>query len=82
MLITLIGCSGGMILALIFCLLQEHLGLIKMGAGYTVTDAYPIAIKFTDFILVFLTVMVISVIASGISAKVSIKGLADIKQEL
>ena len=82
MLITLIGCIGGMVLALLFCLLQEHLGLIKMGAGYTATDAYPIAIKFTDFILVFLTVMVISVIASGISAKVSIKGLEDIKQEL
>jgi lipoprotein-releasing system permease protein len=82
MLISAIGCIGGLILALIFCLLQQHYGFIKMGSQYTSIDAYPIALKVTDFILVFLTVMVISVIASGISARLSIKGLEDIKQEL
>jgi len=82
MLITLIGCLGGMLLALIFCLVQEHFGWIKMGSAYTAMDAYPIAIKLSDFGLVFLTVMVISVIAAGISAKISVKSLDDIKQDL
>lgn len=82
MLITLIGCIGGILLALIFCLIQQHFGWIKMGTQYTTMDAYPIALKFTDFVLVFLTVMIISVIAAGISARVSIKGLQDIKQDL
>ena len=48
----------------------------------TVIDAYPIDIKVSDFGLVFLTVGIISVIASGISAQLSIKGLNDIKQDL
>jgi lipoprotein-releasing system permease protein len=82
MLITLIGCLGGMALALIFCLVQEHFSWIKMGSQYTAMDAYPIAIKASDFALVFLTVMVISVIAAGISAKISVKSLDDIKQDL
>jgi len=82
MLITLIGCVGGMLLALIFCLVQEHFAWIKMGSAYTAMDAYPIAIKLSDFCLVFLTVMVISVIAAGISAKISVKSLDDIKQDL
>jgi lipoprotein-releasing system permease protein len=82
MLITLIGCIGGIVLALIFCLVQEHFGWIKMGSAYTAMDAYPIALKLSDFGLVFLTVMVISVIAAGISAKISVKSLDDIKQDL
>jgi lipoprotein-releasing system permease protein len=35
-----------------------------------------------DFLLVFLTVTGIAVIASGISARLSIKGLDEIKQDL
>jgi len=82
MLITLIGCVGGILLALIFCLVQQYFGWIKMGTQYTAMDAYPIALKLSDFVLVFLTVMIISVIAAGVSARVSVKGLEDIKQEL
>ncbi|WP_448701077.1 ABC transporter permease [Mucilaginibacter sp. AW1-3] len=82
MLITLIGCVSGMLLALIFCVLQQKFGMIKIGSNYTTMDAYPIALKFTDFVLVFITVMGISVIAAGISARVSVKGLEDIKQDL
>jgi lipoprotein-releasing system permease protein len=82
MLITLIGCVGGMLLALVFSLLQYNYKLVKMGSTYTTMDAYPIGIKASDFALVFLTVMVISVIAAGISAKISVKSLDDIKQDL
>ncbi len=80
--ISAIGCICGLALALIFCLAQQHFGFIKMGSAYTGIDAYPIALKVSDFILVFFTVMLIAVIASGISARVSVKGLEDIKQEL
>ena len=45
-------------------------------------DAYPVTLMPGDFILVFLTVGVIAVIAAGISARLSIKGLNDIKQDL
>jgi lipoprotein-releasing system permease protein len=82
MMISFIGCAAGIILGLAFCLVQQHFGLIKMGSKMSVIDAYPIDIKVSDFCLVFLTVGIISVIAAGISARLSIKGLDEIKQDL
>ncbi|MDB5133671.1 MAG: transporter permease [Mucilaginibacter sp.] len=82
MMISFIGCVAGIIVGLIFCIFQEQFGFIKFGDNLTAIDAYPIALKFTDFILVFLTVTIIATIASGISARLSIKRLDEIKQEL
>jgi lipoprotein-releasing system permease protein len=82
MMITAIGCIIGIVLGTIFCLLQQHYGWIKMGAKMTVLDSYPIDLKVKDFGLVLLTVGGISVIAAGISARLSIKGLDEIKQDL
>ncbi|QJD95913.1 ABC transporter permease [Mucilaginibacter robiniae] len=82
MMISMVGCIIGMLLGLIFCVLQQQFGLVKMGGQLMVIDAYPIALKASDFALVFLTVTVIAVIASGISARLSVKGLDEIKQEL
>jgi lipoprotein-releasing system permease protein len=82
MMISVFGCIVGIALGLGFCLLQQHYGLIKMGATLSVLDAYPVDLEITDFGLVFLTVGAISVIASGISARLSIKGLDEIKQDL
>src|SRR5258708_11146967 len=72
MMISFIGCIAGIVVGLIFCVLQEQFGFIKFGDNMTVIDAYPIALKFTDFILVFLTVTGIATIASGISERLSI----------
>ncbi|MEO6852172.1 MAG: ABC transporter permease [Mucilaginibacter sp.] len=82
MMISFIGCIAGMMVGLIFCILQEKFGFIKFGDNLTAIEVYPVALKFTDFILVFLTVMGISAIASGISARLSIKRLGEIKEVL
>lgn len=82
MMISFIGCILGMTVGLIFCILQEQFGFIKFGDNMTLIDAYPIALKFTDFILVFFTVAGIASIASGISSRLSIKRLGEIKEEL
>lgn len=82
MMISLIGCVAGIILGLLFCILQQQFGLVTMGAKMAAVDAYPVSIRLSSFGLVFLTVGIISVIASGISARLSIKGLNDIKQDL
>lgn len=82
MMISVTGCITGMVVGLIFCVLQEELGFIKFGDNLTAIDAYPVAMKFMDFILVFLTVTAIAAIASGISARLSVKRLAEIKEEL
>lgn len=82
MMISVLGCVAGIIVGLIFCILQQQFGLIKINGSLTVIDAYPIDIKPGDFLLVFLTVLGIAVIASGISARLSVKGLSDLKQDL
>ena len=82
MMISLIGCMAGLVAGTVFCLLQQRYGFIKMGSSLTVMDAYPVTMKFFDYIIVFFTVVVIAVIASGISARLSVKRLGEIKQEL
>jgi lipoprotein-releasing system permease protein len=82
MMISFIGCVTGIILGLVFCILQQQFGLVKMGTRMSILDAYPVSLRLSSFVLVFLTVGAISVIASGISARLSIKGLNDIKQDL
>jgi lipoprotein-releasing system permease protein len=61
-------------LGLIFCLLQQKFGLIKMEGAELVTNVFPVAIKTLDFLLVFLTVLLISAIASYVSSRLSVKG--------
>ncbi len=82
MMISLTGCITGLIVGLVFCILQQRYGFIKISGSSTIIDAYPVDIKATDVGLVFLTVAIISAIASGISARLSIKGLDDIKHDL
>jgi lipoprotein-releasing system permease protein len=82
MMISITGCVAGLVVGLIFCLLQQYYKLVKMGGQIMVIDAYPVDIKAMDFVLVFLTVSGIAVIASAISARLSVKGLDDIKQDL
>ena len=82
MMISWIGCFGGLFIGLLFCLAQLQFGMIKMGGQTSVLDAYPVDLKFSDALLVFITVSVISVISSAISARVSVQGLDEIKQDL
>ena len=82
MMISGIGCIAGMVVGLIFCLLQQKYGFIKMGASMSVIDAYPIELRVKDFGLVLLTVGFIAVMASWISSRLSIKNLDDIKGDL
>ncbi|RYU87987.1 ABC transporter permease [Mucilaginibacter terrigena] len=82
MMISVIGCIAGLSLGLIICFIQQQFGLIKMGSAMSVLDAYPVAFKLGDIGLVFLTVTIIAVIASGISSSLSVKRLNEIKQDL
>ncbi|MDB5129047.1 FtsX-like permease family protein [Mucilaginibacter sp.] len=82
MMISVIGCISGLLLGLIVCFVQKQFGFIKMGSAISVLDAYPVAFKLSDIGLVFITVTVIAVIASGISSNLSVKRLDEIKQDL
>ncbi len=72
-LIALIGSFVGGVLGLFFCMLQERYGFIQTNEG-SLFDAYPVDIRYTDFIIIFLTVMLVSTIVSYVASKLSIKG--------
>lgn len=82
MMISMLGCITGMAAGLLFCLLQQHFGFIKMSGVNLMIDAYPVVIKWTDFILIFGTVLIVSLIASAISSRLSIKNTRYLRDDL
>ncbi|WP_395626229.1 FtsX-like permease family protein [Daejeonella sp.] len=82
MMISMLGCIAGMTVGLIFILLQQQFGFISMGGANMMIDTYPVAIKVFDFILVFGTVLLVSVIASAISSRLSVKNVGNLKEDL
>ncbi|MDR1918792.1 MAG: ABC transporter permease [Tannerellaceae bacterium] len=59
------GAAIGVATGLALCLLQQELGLIKMGvAGTFVIDNYPVEVAPTDIILIFLTVLSIGFLSA------------------
>ena len=82
MMISMLGCLGGMIAGLIFILLQQQFGFIKMSGNNLMISSYPVGIKLTDFFLVFGTVFLVSIIASAISSRLSIRNSMSLKEAL
>lgn len=82
MMISMLGCIAGMTVGLIFILLQQQFGFISMGGANMMIDTYPVAIKVFDFILVFGTVLLVSIIASAISSRLSVKNVGNLREDL
>jgi len=70
MLTILLGIVTGLFIGLGLAFLQQTFGFIAMGGGSFVINTYPIAIVFTDIILVSFTVFAIGLLASWYPAKV------------
>ncbi|WP_434381434.1 FtsX-like permease family protein [Sphingobacterium spiritivorum] len=82
MLIALIGSISGIIIGYAFCFLQDTFGFIRTGEGNnSIIDAYPVDIRLSDFLLVFLTVLLASVLISYLSSLLSVKAIGDLKAE-
>jgi len=62
--ITLIGCLVGLFLGFLVVLIQQTFGLVPI----TPTLAYPVSVKLENFVIVFLTISVLGIISSKISA--------------
>jgi len=83
MMITMTGCIVGLVVGFLFCLLQQKIGLVKMSQdNLVITNAYPVAFKWKDFVLVFLTVSVFSFVASALSSNLSVKKINHLNQDL
>jgi lipoprotein-releasing system permease protein len=56
------GAILGIIIGSAFCLLQQRFGLLKLGGGGNyIVDAYPVSLMLKDVILIFITVLVVSI---------------------
>lgn len=65
-----LGALGGVIVGLGICLLQEHLGMLKLGNGAEyVVSAYPVAVQVGDIALVCIIVLTLGVLSSWIPAR-------------
>ena len=61
-LISTLGAVLGIVLGLGLCLAQQHFGLLKLGqsSGNFIIDAYPVSVRATDVVAVFVTVALVS----------------------
>ena len=82
MMISMVGCVAGLIIGYLFCILQQRYGFIKMGDFNLITDSYPVTLKWLDFIIVLGTVLTVSVVASYISSRLSVKHIESIRDDL
>lgn len=58
-LIAGVGVVSGLILGFVTCLLQQHFGIVKLGAN-AVVEAFPVAMRWVDFLAAFLVVSLLS----------------------
>jgi len=68
LMMSVIGAGVGFYFALILLAAQQIFGIIKLEGSFVI-DAYPVEMKLTDFVLVFITVIIIGLLASWFPSK-------------
>jgi lipoprotein-releasing system permease protein len=68
LLLAVMGGMGGILLAVIICWLQIKYHLIPLQGGSFLINYYPVKLVATDFLLVFVTIGVVALLASWIPA--------------
>ena len=68
-LLSLIGGDIGISLSTIICLLQLKYHIITLSGGTFLIDYYPIKLLWSDYVIVFLTVLVIALLAAWVPAR-------------
>lgn len=69
MLFSGLGALLGVIFSVIMILCQQSFGIVEIPGGTFVISAYPMDMEIEDFLLVFFTVMIISLLSSWYPAK-------------
>jgi lipoprotein-releasing system permease protein len=80
LMISFTGTVTGLILGYIILFLQQRYGLISLGGGNGafIIDAYPVQMKWTDFVVVFFTVQIIGMLASWYPVRYLLRNFEDI----
>jgi lipoprotein-releasing system permease protein len=79
MMMSLLGAGTGMLFALIICLIQQYIGVIEMPGQTFVVKYYPVKIMLTDFLLVGIIVVVISMLMAWLPARRAVKNFMDLR---
>ena len=74
-LITLVATLLGLLLGIIISLLQEKFGIITLGDGSYIIDAYPVKLVFSDILIIIFTVLLIGYTASYFPVRYLVKKL-------
>ena len=67
--ISVTGASIGLVLGLIFCIIQQKFGLIKVGDVSLIIENYPVVMQWTDFAGVGIVIIIIAYLASLIPSR-------------
>ncbi|HEU4718829.1 MAG TPA: FtsX-like permease family protein, partial [Bacteroidia bacterium] len=78
LLISFTGTIAGMIIGLTLCFLQKQFGLIHLSEGFVV-DAYPVAVKWMDVLLIGAAVTAIGLLAAWFPVRVYTKKYQSVK---
>lgn len=62
--ISLVGSIIGLLSGLTLCLLQQKFGLVSMGMQSAVMNAYPVKLELMDFVMVGVSVVLITILIS------------------
>ncbi|MBL7697726.1 MAG: ABC transporter permease [Chitinophagaceae bacterium] len=69
LLLASMGALAGLVLAVVICWAQVQYKLIRIEGGTFLIDHYPVELRFSDFVLVMVTVMLIAFLASWFPAR-------------
>jgi len=72
MLISTIGAAGGMALGVLFCLLQQQFGFIRIPAETFLVDAYPVVIQAGDLLGIAATFLAVNIIIATFTTRMMI----------
>jgi len=64
-----VGGFMGMLLAFVICLAQQHFKLLRLAGDTFLIDAYPVSMRWFDFLMVGITVIVIALLAAYFPAQ-------------
>lgn len=75
-LISGIGALLGLVAGVAICLIQEKFGIVTLGDGSYIVEAYPVQLVFKDIVVILLTVLLIGYVASYFPVRYLIKKLS------
>ena len=69
LLICGVAVLAGLLIGFVVCFVQQQFGIIRMGDGNFVVNAFPVAMRMIDFVITFVLVMAISSLSVALTVR-------------